>query len=230
MRHIDIVFCIENTSATRPYAENYRKNVKNILTCFRESFDGVYGWSDMEACRVRFITFGDFACSSKAITETDFIDVTTEEGMTSALEYVDGIKFSGGYGYCNALEAIAEAMKSEWYTGDIKSKYHIVLLSNGRVRPLGGNQRLVSTYPEVMPKDLEELSRWWADPAGSGIMHTYAERYTFLHVIAPAGEPWEAILPWPRYRYFQTECFSGPDYLIDAVDVSAIADCLVDPD
>lgn len=78
------------------------------------------------------------------------------------MSFVDNIEYMGGYGYCNALEAIAVAMNNERQWSELPedvriSERKIFVCSNSKIRPFGGYQVDVKTYPPDMPDSLERL-------------------------------------------------------------------------
>lgn len=130
----------------------------------------------------------------------------------------------GGYGYCNALEAISLAIKSQWTTGGNRIRHIIVVLSNSLARQLGGNQRLLSAYPSNVPKTFEGLNRWWdgTDFTFDGSFQSRSLR--LIGFISPQEPLWrDTMCSWYRFwpAYSQRD---GTD--LEEVDHRSVVDMI----
>ena len=177
-----------------------------------------YNHGAIQRYRVKFILFKDYSCNANAITESDFMDITSPDSISLADGYIDSIEFSGGYGYCNATEAIAKALRSDWAAEEGQKRLNVIVFSNGRVRPLNGNQRLLSTYPENMPEELSELGAWWELPREHGLP-SLDYRYAFMVFFVPNSEPWVGMQPWNRC-YFVFSDVLGTDHDGDEIGMN----------
>ena len=66
-------------------------------------------------CRFSIAVSRDYA-NNEGNRETDFFNIDASEDFSLVDEFVEKIEFKDGYGYCNALEAIALALQSKWTT------------------------------------------------------------------------------------------------------------------
>jgi len=191
--NIDYIFCIEATSNMKPISEDVNKFVKTLIF---ETYEEIKEIGRTCNIRTKIILFRDLACCAVPIIESDFFILP--EQMDVFFEFVDRIEYKGGYGFCNALEAIALAIKSDWTTGGTRRRHMIVTISNGKVRPLGGNQRLLPNYPSDIPDSLPQLGAWV-----HGYDHTFNTTYqpnvAKLVAFVPNAEPWVELQAWNSY-------------------------------
>lgn len=206
MYHIDCVFCVESTSNMSSASGTVKKRINDILDMFIDHLEG--WWDEPGLIRAKFILFRDFSCCPNAIEESIFFNVENSRSEMEA--YFDGIEFKGGHGYCNALEAIALALKSDWTTGGDRRRHLVFVFSNGTVRNLGESKASMSNYPSDMPVDFTQLYGWW-EGSDSTLNSAYDWRKGRLAAFAPAKDPWLKMSPWSRYWLFCSDTGAGRD-------------------
>ena len=216
MVYHDFIICIEATSNVAPVADELKKFLKSFCNKFQDIVEEKD--IDEKQARVKFIVFRDFSCCENAIIQSRFFDILEKD----IEQFIDDIEFKGGYGYCNAFEAIALGLQSEWMiSSEDKIIRDIWLFSNGKVRPLGGNQKLLPKYPPNMPESFEQLSSRW---------HTvgpYNRTPVCMIGYVPKTEPWITLQTWNGYWPAYTDC-CGMDF--DEMNHMTIMDMLIDTD
>ena len=227
----DFVICIEATSNVAPYADQLNKLIKEYIRHFLDRMEELD--YSLERLRIKFILFRDFSCCSEPINETEFFDINSSCCLTEIENFIDGIKYEGGYGYCNALEAIALAAKSRWGVQDKNRYRHVILLfSNGKVRSLDGNQRLLSKYPEDMPINIEQLIAWLG---GEGLPNDIHLNMGIEYVVSfvPADEPWNTDDFKQLYKYdrfYTWEVFSNLGLGVEDIELFEPIDMIAGDD
>lgn len=184
---MDVVFCVEATSNMKPFATQLSDLMISLLIRIADSMKA-HGRS-IRQLRVKLIVFRDFSCCPEPIVESKFFVLPEEEEALN--NFIRSIDYQGGYGFCNALEAIELAIQSDWITAKGYSRQIICIFTNGKVRPLGGYQRFSSKYPADMPADLAELDKRWSRYVGDG--------HRVLGGFVPHAEPWIALETWDGY-------------------------------
>ena len=189
----DVVFCVEATSEMA----NYRDEINDfILKSFKNKIE-----ESVEDCnesaetnlRVRFIHFNDVATSPHPFICSEFM----KYDHNVVEEYLKTIDYKGGYGYCNAIEALSLAIRSPWDKGNM-TKRAIVIVSKGKVRELGGVQKNQTEYPSNVPKDLAELGRIW-EGIETDTESSYFPAHSIIFAIVSKTYPWVELQAWNRY-------------------------------
>ncbi len=180
----DFVLCIEATNNFKPYKEKVAEYLKHLFISFLEKSEAT--GHVIKLFRVKLLYFRDVPWCSNPFVESPFFEIGKEMEIDHIIAFINSMQFEDGHGRCNALEALALALKSQWYA-TYNSRRVILMFSNGEVRPLGGNQTALPTYPAGMPKSTAELSRWFE---GHVPVEGFKERATFVIVNAPEAEPW----------------------------------------
>ena len=220
--HHDFVVCIEATSNVKPCASQLHNTLKKYFERFLECVDEKD--YPLGKLRIKFILFRDFACCAEPIFETDFFNIDASEDFSLVDEFIEKIEFKDGYGYCNALEAIALALQSKWTTLEGYRRYTILVFSNGQVRPLGGNQRLISTYPPNMPKSLCELGAWWEGTEQSLDSTFQSKSSRIICFVSPQDQTWQDMCSWYQYwPAYSQKC--GTD--LEDVEIQSAIDLIV---
>ena len=181
-KHIDLVLCIDQ-GAEMPILNGVKDTLKNFYGKYAEMCDD--NGTSYAQIRVKLILFSDLAYSP--IRETDFFSLPEQ---TEELErFVDTIvRVPGGDEPQNALEAIALALKSDWVTGDVKKRHIIAVFTEASAHPLG-KRACYPSYPDEMPKDLDELIRLIDGTDGATVGSYYPKRANLI-CFCPDEYPW----------------------------------------
>ncbi len=213
--NIDLVICVEATKAMLDIADDVKQKIKHLIEYIPE-------YSEEQALvikklRVKLILFRDYGCCPEAMIESGFVDII--EDKEKIFECIDNIEFKGGYGYCNALEAIALALKSNWTT-EGKFRHGIIVFSKSQVHSLGLKCG-ISSYPVGMPTDLAQLGAWW-EGTDQTLGSTYQPKSGSLVAFVPNAEPWTFMQAWNGYW----SAFSPAGAGLDDVDIQSAIDLI----
>lgn len=199
LRYCDIVLCINVTSGMEPVLNS----VKSIVI---DLYDNVMINAhkrnrDIKQLRVKVIAFRDYYCDGPYAMEVSRFFILPEE-KTEFYNFVSSLEAKGGGDESeNALEAIALAMKSDWWTPinicEV-ARNIIVVITNASAHPFEKSAEVISEYyPIDMLGNYIEFVDAWQGSAALGRydkseeyrMNPYAKR---MIVYAPCGaEPWD---------------------------------------
>ena len=114
------------------------------------------------------------------------------------------------------------AIRSDWTRAGGKRRHCVLLFSNGKVRELGGSQRLLTAYPQDMPQNIDSLTECWEEA------NFEKQRLNiFFTAVVPNEIPWINMQSWNRFWIaFSDKC--GTD--LDDVDKQCWIDLFVDND
>ena len=149
--------------------------------------------------------------------ESAFFNIP-EEGQ-ALKSFVDGISAKGGQGDAAcALEAISLALKSDFNTLSLKL-HGIIVFAPGSALRLGLRKNYPS-YPEGMPRDLNELFEWWERGVPGGSFSPSAGRFV---VLAPDVYPWRGMEVMNRFW----PIFSNAGHNLGDVDMQTVYDLFI---
>ena len=227
--HVDITFVVDTTGSMSSLIDTVKKNILNfypdLIRVANEKGKSV------SQLRIRVISFKNYEYDKQdAIISSNFFTLSNESQMDSEedklKEYVDHLEATGGslsseQGWReNGLEALTEAIRSEWDMGGNKRRHIIVLFTD--VAPLlfeEGRNYAGSYYPSNMPKNLDELTDMWDAPQGA-LMPKASKR---LCLFAPECETWSTISStWNEVTHWPAKAGEGlseTDYnqILDAI-------------
>lgn len=216
--HLDVVLCIDATNGMLPFIKMLQENVHKFYEQVMETID--MESMSCDTLRVKVITFRDFiACEAEPIKESKFFTLPQEND--AFVDFVKGIEARGcGDEATCALEAMAQALKSDWTKVPGKKRYITLMFTDSPAHPL---QHRVGCegYPEGMPKDLEELHAWW-EGTTQILDSTFDARWGRLVVFAPVSKPWTDMETWYKYWYCRIE-----DAELNRLNLQEIATILV---
>lgn len=186
---VDIVFCIDTTGSMSPIIRSVKKYAVDFYD--KVHFEMELQGKQVDLLRVKVISFRDFACDGEeALKQSDFF--VLDDQKTEFEDYVNGLRASGGGDEPeNALEALVEAIRSDWTFEGAKKRQIIVLFTDASSLPLLERERTAG-YPADMPQNIDELNAMWmgAAPFGASSYDPEAGR---LIIMAPNVEPWNQI-------------------------------------
>lgn len=217
---VDIVFCIDVTGSMSPIIDKVKQCALDFYTDTRRELDSE--GKTVSQLRVKVITFRDFGCDGAgAMDQSRFF--TLDDDKTEFESYIAGITVRGGGDPPeNALEAIVEAIRSDWTLEGLKRRQIIVVFTDAPALKLG-ERKDAPNYPFEMPATLDDLELMWlgSEPFGATTFDPEAAR---LVIFAPKAEPWTEIDA--RFdRKWYTEVDSGKG-LAD-IDMKQVIDLIV---
>lgn len=202
MLSLDIVFCIDMSANI-----SIANDVKNTLCRIRNEYleEKI---AEGNVLRVRFVLFRDYRYPNQCpMEESRFF--TLDDELDEAVAFLDG-KYGEGGGDApeNALEALALAMRSDWWTEAAVRRHVILLFTDAAPHPLGALSDCEG-YPQGMPSSFDELHTLWEEKM--------PKKGSRLLVFAPDVEPWSNMYDWTNTFFSAVEeqgnCveFSGED-------------------
>jgi hypothetical protein len=203
---VDMVFCIDATGSMQPLLDTVKDNALNLYEDFQRIMRDEHR-KYVEQLRVRVIAFRDYrADKDDAMLVTDFFVLPRQEDdLKQCLESITA--FGGGDDPEDGLEALAYAMKSDWVKKFKKNRHVIAVWTDEGTHEIGYGKAYYDGYPNGMPKNFEELTRWWGSSNEAGIMDEYAKR---LLIFAPGKAHWDAIRDnWNNVLHYESEAGTG---------------------
>ena len=184
---VDLVFCIDATMSMDPILDKVKQNALNFYRDFQRKMDEK--GKKVNQLRIRIVAFRDYYYDrEKAMMLTNFFklpDMAADFEACIRSIVPDG----GGDEPEDGLEALAFAMKSDWSKGSGKKRHVIVVWSDDATHDLGFGKS-APNYPKKMPKDFNELTKWWGSKGNPGYMDENAKR---LLIFAPDKPSWSTI-------------------------------------
>ena len=196
-RNIDVVFCIDGTGSMAPCIESVKANARRFHLEFVSAMTDL--GSEIDSMRVKVIVFRDYESEgADAIQESPFFELPTDEAEFSS--YLSNVSASGGGDDPeNGLEALYQAMKSDFTTG-AKDRQVIVLFTDDEALDLR-ERASEAGYPADMV-DLAGLQEVWACTAQDP-KYKLRERNKRLVMFAPAGTKYQALKPTLNRSVFE---------------------------
>ena len=188
---IDIVFCIDASSSMQNVMEKVKHAVIEFPRIVWEAFEERAKYVDK--IRTKVITFRDFKFDKDALVSSPFYTFPEEE--EEFRQCVNGIEAVGGGDEPeNGLEALSEAMNSEWTQEGNLRRHIIVLFTDASAVEFEDSKKDHPQYPAIVPANLAELQDWWEEGTPNGSLQNLARR---LILFAPEVEPWYmAVAVW----------------------------------
>ena len=182
--NVDLVLCIDATGSMIPHIDRTKNNALKFHSDIYNTCQSK--GKIIDNFRVRIIVFRDLYEDSEALYSSPFYTLPAQ--IKDYESFVKRIEAKGG-GVIpeTGLEALAEAIKSDWQkTGD-RRRQVIALFTDAPSHPLEKSGKK-SNYPKGMPKNLDELTDMWDGQAS--LMHPTYKR---LVLFAPDEYAWSQI-------------------------------------
>ena len=197
---IDIALVFNSTKSMEPYIERLKKDIRKMSAEVRYTFEKE--GRTVESLRIKVIDFGDYGVDgSDAIRQTRFFDTETETDQLA--DAVNNIKYRGCGGVPNnGLEALYEAMTSDWIELKPNGRHIIVLVTD--VPPLNlGERSGYAGYDKVgYPENIEELGKIWNRKDGDMPelkLRPFAKRlFLFEPKCVIDGRSWDEVTKWRK--------------------------------
>ena len=212
---VDIVVCFDASAHMASAIEKIKQFTQNLYTRIIDVMEE--NSHSIDQLRVKIIAFRDYESDSEAMIESPFY--TLPEQSMEFRGFVDSLEFKGGNGPKNALEAIAQALKSEWTTDGTRRRHVVCVFADSPALPLGARTNCPS-YPQGIPASLSELGDWWENLVPGS---TYQPQSGRLIAFVPEVSPWTDLQAWNRYW----PAFSNAGTGLEEVDIQQAIDMVV---
>ncbi len=191
----DVVFCIDATYSMHDVIEEVKRMASGFSAKVSEALEE--SGREVEVLRVKVIVFRDFSVDTDAMLISPFYTLPDENAQFQA--FVDDIQpLGGGDEPENALEALAEAMNSEWTHEGKKRRHIIVMFTDASAIPLEDSAKDHPQYPANVPANLKGLQDWWEGGTPNGDLEEKSKR---LILFVPEAEPWTMVRTWNQTEY-----------------------------
>jgi len=186
-RNIDVVFCIDGTGSMSSCIESVKSNARRFHMEFANAMTDL--GSEIDSMRIRVVVFRDYKDEGKeAVTASDFFELPMDEPDFAS--YMSGVTAFGGGDYPeNGLEALYEAMNSDFTTG-AKDRQVIVMFTDAEALALK-ERAGCEGYPADMV-DEDGLITAWACASQEKALKL-REKNKRLVIFAPAGSKYEEL-------------------------------------
>lgn len=181
---IDIVFCIDVTKGM----DNVLEKLPTFLSLVPEFINQELLKENRATnqIRMRVIAFSDSQENAQIINASEFCTVLPATNSSTLTAFVNDLRINGeGDTPKSALEALDEAMKSDWVQEEGKSgeslRHVIVLLTDGSINTVGEYSR-----------ELTELEKRWGTDSHDDHAVMHPDR-RILILLAPDIHPWPTI-------------------------------------
>lgn len=203
LTNVDIVFAIDATGSMSPCLKQTTAVAADLLPRIQAALGDKKRRVDQ--LRTKVIAFRDYYCDSEPMVESPFYEHPGQEDEFRAfLDRIDAT--GGGDAPENALEALYQAIKSDWVETGAKRRHIVVLMTDTAPHPLDHPKRKTAKgYPADMPKDLTGLMLAWDD--GQGKLNSNARR---MAIFAPEDKVWRGIAnTWELVSYMPCRAAAG---------------------
>ena len=191
----DVVFCIDATGSMAGVIEEVKRMASGFSAKVSEALEE--SGRSVDVLRTKVITFRDFGSDTDALVSSPFYTLPEETAEFQA--FVNGISaIGGGDEPENGLEALSEAMNSEWTDDGKKRRHIIVLFTDASAVRFEDSAKEHSQYPTNAPASLAALQDWWENGTPNGSLQQSAKR---LIIFAPEAEPWNTIKTWNQTEF-----------------------------
>ena len=213
---VDIVFCIDSTGSMSGLIDKVKSNALRFHDDLTRTMEEKSKMIDN--LRVRIISFRDlYADIVDAFKTSHFFSLPAESADFA--DFVTSITADGGGDEPESgLEALAEAIMSDWTTVGDKRRQLIVIWTDEGAHPLEmAAEKSTGQHPGGMPRDLDALTDMWE---GQSLMNSSAKR---LILYAPDAYPWTDIeTHWSNTIQYASKAGSG----LSEVDYGTILDTI----
>lgn len=212
---VDVVMCIDGTGSMEGIIEKVKKQAKSFYSDYLTAMaKGGKAVRDNHF-RVKVIVFRDYMeDDAPAMEESRFFNMTVPEDQDAYVRFVNGINATGGGDDPeNSLEAIFQAVKSDWTREGGRFRRHIILLfTDTSALPLHDPSRVKARdYPVDAPNSLDKLKAILVQGEGgqSARYGSYSCKNGRLIVYAPNGRGWDWVKKIPLSWLVPTKADGG---------------------
>ncbi len=187
--NVDIVFCIDATMSMYKILDKVKEGVLSFYDDLVKRMEAKD--KHVDTLRARVVAFRDYVYDKEdAMMVTNFFELPRQ-----SREFAECIRSivpkGGGDDPEDALEALAYAIRSDWFeTPSVFKRQVIVMWTDAGPHPIGYGKS-AANYPGGMPASLAELSEWWGSrEVPSPYMSNRAKR---LLMYCPDEVAWNTI-------------------------------------
>lgn len=203
--NVDIVFCIDATMSMYKILNKVKSDVLNFYNDLVSAMEAK--GKHVDNLRARVVAFRDYVYDKEdAMMVTNFFALPQQsEQFASCINSIT--PKGGGDDPEDSLEALAYAIRSDWFKSSSTMKRQIIVMwTDAAPHPLGYG-KTAPNYPSGMPSSIAELSGWWGTKEVPGYMDNNAKR---LLLYAPDDPTWNTIINgWNNSIYFPSEAGEG---------------------
>lgn len=191
--NIDIVMCIDATGSMDPILDEVKRTALSFDERFKSAMDST--GKSVNQVRVKVIAFRDYIIDSVPMLESKFFVLPAERNQFK--RFVDSIEATGGGDEPeNALEALANALKSDWVKTGGKRRHVVMMFTDASALAIGARSKCKG-YPTALPRNLADLGGWW-EGASSSYRGNFEPSSGRLLLFVPRKSPWKEIGNWSR--------------------------------
>ena len=214
---VDIVFCIDATGSMGHLIDTVKTNALRFETDLQHLMEDA--GKHIDELRVRVVAFRDYYCDGEiALQASPFFHLPQQKDEFAA--FVKGLRADGGGDEPEtSLEALAEAIRSEWSKSGDRRRQIIAFWTDASAHPLEKQaDAKPAHYPTDLPNNFDDLTDWWE---GQYHMSQTAKR---LILYAPDAYAWTDIAThWSNTVHYPSKAGEG----LEEVDYQSILNSIV---
>lgn len=195
--NVDMCFCIDATGSMQPVIDKVKENA---LSFYQDvSAEMARKNKTISSLRARVIAFRDYVADEQPMMVTRFFELPAQAAQFKAC--INSIEAAGGGDEPeDGLEALAYAIRSDWSREGTKRRHIIVVWTDASTHELGFGSSS-GKYPNGLPKDFNELTRWWGDSQMEPYIKNAAKRLILFAPVAPYWQQitstWNNVIQYP---------------------------------
>lgn len=213
---IDIALVIDATGSMGPFMDKVKADIIKVPAEIKDALEKENKM--VESMRIKVIDFADYGFDgSDAIHQTEFYDAETEgDKITDAINNIQYASRGGDIPE-NGLEALYEAMASDWVDPKPNGRHIIVLVTDAPPLDLGERAECVGYDKDRYPETVDDLGEIWnpTDMQGGDSGLKLNPLKARLVLFAPqgtiAGHSWDEVAKWERVIFKPVTPAAGVD-------------------
>ncbi|MBQ8087724.1 MAG: VWA domain-containing protein [Clostridia bacterium] len=201
--NVDMCFCIDATGSMGPVISTVKENALSFYKDVTQEM--ARKQKTLDSMRVRVIVFRDYKADDEPMMVTRFFNLPEQSSQfETCIHSIEAM--GGGDEPEDGLEALAYAIRSDWTKEGTKRRNIIVVWTDASTHEIGFG-RSSTKYPNGMPADFNELTRWWGDSQMEPYIKNAAKR---LVLFAPNAPYWQQITStWNNVIHYPSTAGKG---------------------
>lgn len=217
--YVDITFCLDISSNMERIIDNIKNHISELPEFIQDTYS--LEGKTITNMRAKIMTFGNFdegtpISHSRWFYIKGFDSIHNNKcnkllvSSISSLSDYESIEFKhfvnnihlekNATNISNGLEALSQAIKSDWISNGEKRRHVIVIYTLNEASKLEESNRTINIYPNDIPVTLKELTDTWIYLPSQTEGLTKASK--MLIVCAPQNYPWPEIFEaWDQVTY-----------------------------